>query len=325
MSLNKKERQHHKKLKKELQQGRKPSNLEHLAATLLSRLLDVPIVVARSGFQHGGDAGTAGQQGRRLRLECKKYSDTSNLNERELLGEIDQALERDQALEAWILVTTRIVPEQLRQSLVQKGESVGVPIVIIDWANHGIAPLAALCAFAPDVVEEQFSKEAGEATRALQPVSGQAIERLQRDLQSWCLGYDALLTLSHKCLDEIWNSPSESKVKLGQNAAGGAQKHKVKRSTVHEALNTWWNGPVHNDAPVAVVGLEGTGKTWATLDWLIDKRDEQSIVLVIPSSAVVAGHVSEISVKQILADRFYEMSKGIRDREHWLRSASKIY
>ncbi|MYB55749.1 MAG: hypothetical protein F4X51_05100 [Gemmatimonadetes bacterium] len=320
----KKERQHHERLKKELQKGRKPANLEHLAAALLSRLLDVPIVVSRSGFQHGGDAGTAGQQGRRLRIECKKYSDTSNLNERELLGEIDQALERDQALEAWILVATRTVPEQLQQSLVLKGERVGVPIVIIDWLDHEIAPLAALCAVAPDVVEEQFSKEAGEATRALQPISGQAIERLQRDLQSWCLGYDALLTLSHKCLDEIWHSPSESKVKLGQNAAGGAQKNKVKRSTVHEALNTWWNGPVHNDVPVAVVGLEGSGKTWATLDWLIDKRDEQPIVLVIPSSAVVAGHVSEISVKQILADRFYEMSEGIRDREHWLRRLENL-
>ena len=107
---------------------------------------------------------------------------------------------------------------------------------------------------------------------------------------------------------------------------GGAQEKKVKRSTVHAALNTWWNGPVHNDAPVAVVGLEGTGKTWATLDWLIDKRDEQPIVLVIPSSAVavVAGHVSEISVKQILADRFYEMSEGIRDREHWLRRLENL-
>ena len=103
----------------------------------------MPIAVAKSGFQYGGDAGTAGQQGRRLRLECKKYSDTSYLNDRELLGEIDQALERDQALEAWILVATRTVSEQLWHSLVQKGERIGVPIVIIDWTNHeiGVAPL----------------------------------------------------------------------------------------------------------------------------------------------------------------------------------------
>ena len=320
MSLTEKERQHHEKLKEELQQGGKSSNLEHLASTLLDRLLDVPFPVAKSGDQYGGDAGTAGHQGRKLRLECKKYSDTSHLSERELLGEIDQALARDQALEAWILVATRPVPEQLQQSLVQKGESVGVPIVIIDWASHGIAPLAALCAFAPDLVEKEFSKEAGEAARALHLISKQAIERLQRNLQSWCLGYDALRTLSHKYLDEIWNSPRESRAKLVQNAAGGAQEKKVKRSSVHEALNTWWDGPAHNNAPVAVVGLEGTGKTWATLDWLIDKRerDEQPIVLIIPSSAVAAiGNVSEIIVKQLLAERLHEIS-GIRDRDYWL-------
>lgn len=325
MTLSEQEQQHHEKLKQELQQGGKASNLEHLAAALLSRLLDVPIVVAKSGFQYGGDAGTAGHQGRKLRLECKKYSDTSHLGERELLGEIDQALARDQALEAWILVATRTVPEQLQQSLVQKGESVGVPIVIIDWANHGIAPLAALCAFAPDLVEKEFSKEAGEAAHALHPISKPAIERLQRNLQSWYLGYDALRTLSQGCLDEIWNSPRESNAKFGQNAAGGAQEKKVKRSTVHEALNTWWEGPAHNNAPVAIVGLEGSGKTWATLDWLIDKRDEQPIVLLIPSSAVAAiGNASEISVKQILADRLHEMSEGIRDRDHWLRRLENL-
>lgn len=327
MSLNKKEQQYHERLKKELQQGgkEKASNLERLAPALLERLLDVPFPVAESGYQHGGDAGTAGHQGRKLRLECKKYSDTSSLGERGLLGEIDQALKRDQALEAWILVATRPVGGTLQDSLVQKGESVGVPIVIIDWANHGIAKLAALCAFAPDLVEKEFSKKAGEAARALQPISKQAIERLQRDLQSWCLGYDALRTLSHKCLDEIWNSPRESKAKLGQNAAGGAQEKKVKRSSVHEALNTWWDGPAHNNAPVAVVGLDGTGKTWATLDWLIDKKDEQPIVLVIPSSAVAAiGNVSEISVRQLLAGHFHEMSGGIRDWEHWLRRLENL-
>ena len=90
-------------LKNALQVESDASKFEHLASALLSRLLDIPIAVAKSGFQYGGDAGPAGQQGRRFRLECKKYSDTTNINERELLGEIDQALSRDSALEAWLL------------------------------------------------------------------------------------------------------------------------------------------------------------------------------------------------------------------------------
>ena len=75
------------------------------------------------------------------------------------LGEIDQALARDEALEAWVLVATCRVSEQIQQSLVQHGERLGVPIVIIDWADGELAPLAALCAFAPDLVEKRVFKE----------------------------------------------------------------------------------------------------------------------------------------------------------------------
>ena len=129
--------------------------------------------------------------------------------------------------------------------------------MIIDWADGELAPLAALCAFAPDLVEKEFSKEAGAAACALQPISKKAIERLRRDLQSWCLGFEAIRTRSHDKLDEIWNSPRESKAAIGQDAAGGAQQKKVKRSAVHEALNAWWQGAAQDDAPAAVVGLEG--------------------------------------------------------------------
>ncbi|MDE0330375.1 MAG: hypothetical protein OXL41_00750 [Nitrospinae bacterium] len=313
------------KLKRELQNVREASKLERLAATLIGRLLDVPIAVAKSGFQHGADAGPAGQQGRRFRVECKKYSDNSGLSERELLGEIDQALARDEALEAWVLVATCRVSEQIQQSLVQHGERLGVPIVIIDWVDGELAPLVALCAFAPDLVEKEFSREAGAAC-ALQSISEQAIERLRRDLQSWCLGFEAIRTRSHDKLNKIWNSPQESKAAIGQNAAGGAQQRKVKRSAVHEALNEWWQGTVQDDAPAAVVGLEGAGKTWATLHWLIGSKDMQPIVLIMPSSAVAAiGNVSETTVKQLLADSLHEISgSGIRDREHWLRRLDRL-
>ena len=315
---------HQDTLKRELQDATEASQLEHLAAALLGRLLDVPITVARDGFQYGADAGPAGQQGRRFRIECKKYSDASSLSERELLGEIDQALARDEALEAWVLVATRRVPEQLRQSLHQHGERLGVPIVIIDWAEHETALLTALCAFAPDLVGAEISEEAETAARSLQSVSDTAIERLKRDLQSWCLGFKEVRTRSHENLAKIWYSPRESNAALGQNAAGGAREKKVKRRTVHEALHAWWQGPAQKDAPAAVVGWEGTGKTWATLNWLIDHKDEHPIVLTRPSSAIAAvGHVSETGVKELLAECLHEMS-GVRDHAHWLRRLDRL-
>ena len=83
------------------------------------------------------------------------------LSDRELRGEIDHALARDPALEAWVLVATREVGENVEQSLAEKGESVGVPVVILDWKPGVVSALAALCSTAPDLVENIFSKTAG--------------------------------------------------------------------------------------------------------------------------------------------------------------------
>ena len=312
-------------LKRELQSKQSSSQFEQLAAALLERFIDVRVAVAKTGVQYGADAGTAGQQGRRLRLECKRYHDTTPLNDRELLGEIDQALARDEALEAWLLAATCPVPEQTRQSVVQHGEKWGVPIVIIDWTDHDIAPLAALCASAPDLVEELLSREGGEAARALQARSASAIDRLRRDLESWCLGFESLRRQSHDKLEKIWNCPRESNAALGQDVAGGMQDKKVKRKKALEGLNGWWQGGSCNDAPAAVVGFEGTGKTWTVLDWLVDGKAEQPVVLIVPSSAVTArSGISESSLKQLLAGRLREMSGAIQDPEHWYRRLDRL-
>jgi hypothetical protein len=307
------------KLKYELQSDKSSSKLENLAAGLVGLLLDVPIAVAKSGFQHGGDAGPAGQQGRRFRIECKKYSDETALSDRELLGEIDQALGRDEALEAWFLVATRDVPEQLAQDLVQKGERLGVPVIIIDWKDNQLAPLAALCASNPDFVAAVFSKNAGEFARALQPASDEAIAAIRRNFQSWALGFESLRARSHLRLEDIWSNPRTSNAELAQDASGGARPKKVRRQSVHAALDAWWQGPAQKDSPAAIIGWDGVGKTWAALDWLTNRKANQPIVLVVPSSAFapISG-ASEAEIKRFLADRLYELS-AVRDPHHWRR------
>ena len=305
------------KLKHELQNGGDASKFERLVAALFDRLLSVNITVAGKGSQYGGDAGPAGQQGRRFRIECKKYNDTKRFNERELHGEIDQALIRDKKLEAWVLVTTGSVSEQIRQSLFQKGERIGVPIFILDWPDCDELPqLAALCAYAPDLVRSEFSKKAGDVAEALKSVSENAIKKLKHDLQSWCLGFEMLRAASHEKLEKIWNSPQEATAEFGQNAAGGSQVKKIKRTSVHNSLTSWWQDS-EKETPAAVLGYEGAGKTWATLHWLIDNKDNQPIILTIPSSSMPAGDISETNVKRFLADRLHEITQ-VRDPEYWL-------
>jgi hypothetical protein len=316
---------HQMHLKAALQADDGARKLEVLTAALVGRLLGVSVPVAKSGFQHGGDAGAAGHQGRRFRLETKKYRDSTSFSDRELLGEIDHALARDEALEAWILVATRSVPEQLAQDLVQKGERVGVPVIIIDWTDSDLAPLAALCASGPDLVDLEISNVAGEAARALRQFTDEAIDSLRRNLQVWCLGFETLKTVSHGKLGGIWNSRRISDAELRQDAAGGAQPNRVTRRAVHKALDGWWQGSARNDSPAVVVGLDGVGKTWAVLDWLMNRSADQPIVLIIPSSAVTFGAgVSESSIKRFIADRLYDLTGSVRDSNHWLRRLDNL-
>ena len=323
MAMNSNNMNYQGKLKRELQNEENPSKFERLVSFLLGQLLDVPVTVAGKGFQYGADAGPAGQQGRRFRLECKKYRDSTRFNERELRGEIDQALNRDEALEAWVLVTTGSVPEQIRQSLHQKGEENGVPILILDWPDGDELPqLAALCAYAPDIVKSEFSEEAGDAALALKPGSGNTIKKLKRELQSWCLGFEELREVSHQKLKKIWNSPQEAKAEFGQDVAGGAQDKKIKRNPVDNALTSWWQDS-RKETLAAVVGYDGVGKTWATLHWLVDHIDNQPIILTIPSSAVPTGNISETRAKRFLADRLYGITQ-VQDLEHWLRRLDRL-
>ncbi len=323
MPLSRKNINLQEELKRELQNGGDAFKFECLVSSLLSHLLDIPITVASKGFQHGADAGPAGQQGRRFRLECKKYSDSRKLNERELRGEIDQALDRDEALEAWVLITTGSVSEQIRHSLFLKGKETGVPILILDWPKgNELTPLAGLCAYAPDIVESKFSKEAGVLARKLRPVLGDTIEKLNRDLQSWCLGFEILREASHEKLEKIWNSPQEATAELGQNTAGGTEAKKIKRISVHNELTSWWQNP-EKETPVTVVGYEGVGKTWATLHWIIDNKHNQPIILTIASSSMPTGDVSETTVKELLANCLYEITQ-VQDSKHWLHRLNRL-
>ena len=52
---------------------------EKLVAGLIGDLIGISVAVTKTGFQHGA-AGTTGRQGRDLRVECKRYLDTTSLS-----------------------------------------------------------------------------------------------------------------------------------------------------------------------------------------------------------------------------------------------------
>lgn len=307
---------HQKLLLQALRDG-SANKLERLAADLIGRLVAVRVSTAKAGFQHGGDAGTTGRAGRHLRLECKRYGDTTPLSDRELQGELDDALRRNPALEAWILVATREVSETTQETLNLKANDVGVPIVVIDWASPegSIPDLAALCAWASDLVEVHYGEEASVASRALASLAPLVVERIRRELEPWKIGYEQLRSATAQKVLRIWSDEADSRAALSQNAAGGAASDFVTRETVLSTMQAWWAST--SFSPAVVFGAEGIGKTWAVLHWVLQELDQLPITLTLPASAFMdVKTCSESGVVEFLARAVFDAT-STQDQSFW--------
>lgn len=299
-------------------QGMPPGKFERLIASLIGRLLNVRVLVARAGFQFGGDAGTVGMQGRHLRVECKRYQKSTPLDERELCGEVDHALERDPELEAWMLAIPRAVTEQEGQALHNKGEKVGLPILILDWELSGSPRLAALCTAAPDLVEDYLGQAMGEIVSNLVSPLSEGLQQLSREFETWNLGFERLRRTSHARLESIWTVRRDAVAAIGQNVAGGATDRTISRLGLEGGLDDWWNGPAKGDAPAVLLGDEGTGKTWAAFGWLRARLATLPLVQVISASSLDDQDLlSPISIKRVLARQVREWTGGALSVEHW--------
>lgn len=310
-------------LKSFLQSG-EPKALERLASDLISKLIGVRITVARSGFQSGADAGTVGRADRHLRIECKRYADTSPLDDRNLQGEIDDALRRDSALEAWILVSTRGVSQQTEDCLYAKAMTTGVPVIVIDWCDDSeeLPTLAALCAWAPDVVEKHFGRAAKAKAKALASMAEPIVERLGRELSPWAIGYQSLLTYSQERFARLWSSALESKSVFGQNVAGGTVPT-ILRQSVSSGLDSWWRSDA--EGIVVVHGAEGMGKTWAAVQWAGGRLDHLPIYLMLSSSTFkeLRG-ATQASIVEFIGDALYELnSVNTSDRRSYWHTRVK--
>ena len=239
------------KLKAIIQDDPDDKKLERLAAVLVGKLLQTRIYVASSGFQFGADNGTAGERGRDLRIECRKYSDTTNLRPRDVLGAFEQSRMYDGALEAWVFVVTREVPQQIADSLKLASEESGVPVVILDLPENKPGRLSPLCAFEPEIVSTFSGAQAGDLARDLQPFCGLAIAELRRSLEPWYLGFKSLRESRMANLKTSGTSQKRATLSWGRTQLRAHARRKASASLPARHLIS----PSDRSAPQQIAGL----------------------------------------------------------------------
>ena len=290
--------------------------LERLAQSALGNLLDVPFRNARSGDQRGGDGGASGI--RDIVYEARRYEPTTSFDERGIRGQILQAVERKPDLEAWILVSTREVPEQIQDAIDATALGQGIAAFSIDWLRRPLPKLAVLSASNPEGISAEFGEQHGALLERIRnlPHYALSLKSIKRELQSWSIGYESMREASHRRVREIWACRRRAQAKFKQDVAGGegGARH-VRRSALIDRLDAWFDcspeGPVG-----ALVGRDGAGKTWATVDWLQLRLDRLPIVVLAPSSALGSTDPTRVDLVKFVAHYLHEVA-DVRDVSYW--------
>ena len=129
-----------------------PDGFEGLIAILLESLIGRHFFLSKPGFQGGRDMSTEGRNTNIIAVECKRYQSKTDLDERELLGEILQVSRDIPDLDLWVLVASRNIDDRLEKSIVSAAREKGFEAIIIDTGETNsdhLSSLAAICANSP--------------------------------------------------------------------------------------------------------------------------------------------------------------------------------
>lgn len=305
--------------------------LEGLAALLLQQATSQEFRLSSAGRQSGRDAATEAGHGNNIKIEIKHYRQTTSLNQRELIAEINEAAESDPDLDIWVLAASRAVSEQIASSLEKQAERLGVDIVILDYGVDGLPRVAVLMAAYSDVTiawadKCEFQYDSSQIRGALRAIASApdfegAKKRVLAKLGS-IVGYESARRRTHARLLETLADERDAKSSFRQSLAiRAADAQVIRRAAPIAELDRWWNSP-GVPMPALVLGEEGTGKTWATFDWLLGRLGKGDMPLVLPF-VVVAENLSGPDPLERLLPRLLTKWTGVPNEEHWARRLDK--
>ncbi len=258
-----------------------PSGLEGLIAELLESLTGRHFSLASSGSQEGRDMSSRRMYANVIAIECKRFGKNGRLDERALLGELDQAARETPDLDIWVLVASCDVPAQIQDSLHESAAQKGIEFFAISSEDGSPSSLEILCAHSPDTVRKnqsiQKSADAEKVMDLLGQVSNAANFRNKinelKDLFSSCLiGYENWRIDQNRCFRNSLRSENETRALFNQpiNVEDASVKL-IKRESSWLAMDQWLNNWSEKHNLLVVLGEEGDGKTWSVASWLSEK------------------------------------------------------
>ena len=244
---------------------------ESFMANALSELTGQAFYVVKSGHQEGSDVRSAPHNLFKIGLEGKRYGNKTKLPLDHLLHKITDASTSRVPVDLWLLATTRPVDASDREELHNYGESVGIGVVVLDYPDNlaQLCDLMVICASATNACNN-FLEASAQLTEALELIRrdaefenkhSQILSRLTRA----DTGYESARLACERWLVEAQSSIDDAKFRLhGHHNLQNCEYGVIPRVSLNTQLDEWHKSS-HRIA--ALLGDEGTGKSWASLDW----------------------------------------------------------
>jgi hypothetical protein len=263
---------------------------EGLIATALEKIAHVPFRLAKSGSQFGIDGKTVDGHDA-ISFECKRYE--SNPGKEKLLVKVMELSNTQNETELWIPCVTAPVPTQEFDAVKTHAAYCGIPVLLLDWSNSGLPPLAVTLAMAGDAVESFLNTSSksdpnklAEALKALEQLRleegySEYANRLRQQISAPTAGLDLARIANGQWLESAFNNRNEARKKFGQPLApgdSGAVKT-LARKTLIDPIKQYLNDSV-DERILCIHGDEGCGKSWLFAKaWMELEQKPLTIVL----------------------------------------------
>ena len=282
------------------------TGFEGLIALLLESLTRQPFCLAKAGSQAGRDMSSRYAQSNVIAVECKRYKNSTKLDIRELLGEIDENLSEMPDLDIWVLVASRTIKDsdQLRTALTQKAKKEGIDVHIIADDDETPSSIEVLCAYSLEILINFFRNNLLEDKTELETKTLQELEifiqsiknnhlfsektsRLKEKFLSPLVGYSAWRVEQNKNFITSISSQEKSRSAFGQVLNIKDQEvNLIERKSLSGQLDDWFSQWINHKKIFTLTGEEGDGKTWGIAHWLsqqINQNDHFPAVFFLSS------------------------------------------
>lgn len=304
------------------------AGFEGLVAHAIASFMGRHFRVARAGRQHGRD-GATNPGSFDVFFEAKLYSGKPPSTE-DLQSKFLSAIQDyHPQLDVWIVACSVPLGENSARDVVITGERFGVTVVILDWSRHSLPPLAVLLAKVPDAVSEWLAGhttptlhaaiDAGLTSLRTHPAYPAALAEIDRLLSPATAGWDAARVRNSAWLAATLANQQRARQAFGQFIAPD-DPHLSAVIRQHAADQIVAAMSAECAPIVALVGDEGTGKTWlSAMAW---ESVEDRPVFLLFTTDNPAWDVALRDPLRFIARLLMEQSGGspLNDAEdRWLR------